>query len=510
MSKKHFIIKGIVVSLMVCSTTSSAFATESENYDLTPDNPNITIIRDSDIETDDITTDSSVSVLGVDGLKHSLDETFGVIRRGDIVSGLPFSDGLTLYSGLNNSSFIEKYNANKAEVIKAVRLAYPNETNGWYDEYIALPIYYNVLSGYEDGSLQPNRPVAVSEVAKIVATAYESAIQSGGYLANNAFNSGSGMWYNNYYNKIAKAFTYKSSKDITPQYMEQNMRRCEVAYVLASVCDDGTLSQYIEKANNGDLSQMAGYVDFTNVVKTEVSLSTEQAHMNAGEIPARFAGAVMYLQAKGIMDGDGAGHINPLDNVTRAEVFKLIQTTCENTPSHTKNKIYGWEVKPSSGSSTQTEEQYVFSLDTVLNPNAPVEYQYKVKDLKVQTGISPEVDLKYVLNGAENPATNQLNKEYTKKIIEMQKNNITINNGKVSIDMLDIMSDYHEIKVMVLYDDGNDIIYRSSVNKGHIDVPGTVSSITVKVIGNRNTVAENKIAGSPNTYYFENGAWSLE
>ena len=127
MSKKHFIIKGIVVPLMVCSMTVSVFATESENYDLTPDNPNITI----NFEEEGITTDSSVSVLGVGGLKHSLDETFGVIRRGGVVSGLPFGSGITLYSGLKNSSFVEQYKANKDEVIKAVRLAYPNETNNW-------------------------------------------------------------------------------------------------------------------------------------------------------------------------------------------------------------------------------------------------------------------------------------------------------------------------------------------------------------------------------------------
>ena len=101
-------------------------------------------------------------------------------------------------------------------------------------------------------------------------------------------------------------------------------------------------------------------------------------------------------------------------------------------------------------------------------------------------------------------------RNYIVNISCRKSNIITINNGKVSIDMLDIVSDYHEIKVMVLYSDGNDIIYRSSENKGHIDVPGTVSSITVKVIGNKNTVAENKIAGSSRTYYFEDGAWSLE
>lgn len=474
MSKKHFIIKGIVVSLMVCSTTLSAFATESENYDLTPDNPNITI----HFEEEDITTESSVSVLGVDGLKHSLDETFGVIRRGNIISGLPFSDGLTLYSGLKNSSFVEQYKANKDEVIKSVRLAYPNETNQWYDEYIALPIYYNVLSGYEDGSLQPNRPVTVSEVAKIVATAYEGAIQSGGYLANNAFNSGSGMWYNNYYNKIAKAFTYKSSRDITPQYMEQNMRRCEVAYVLASVCDDGTLKDYIARASNGDISQMAGYTDFVNVVKAEVSLSTEQAYMNAGQIPSRFAGAVMYLQAKGIMIGDGEGHINPLDNVTRAEVFKLIQTTCENTPSYTKNKFYGWEVKPSSGSSTQTPVQNQMTEETVLNPNAPAELQYKVKDLW-------ESSYKYILNGQANIAEKTLKKEYAERVARSVISTIKVNGDKITLELPDIKSDYHEISVInIVYGPGDTDVFLSSKQSGTITIDKKSGAcIEVRVVG---------------------------
>lgn len=504
MSKKHFIIKGIVVSLMVCSTTLSAFATESENYDLTPDNPNITIIRDSDIETDDITTDSSVSVLGVDGLKHSLDETFGVIRRGDIVSGLPFSDGLTLYSGLNNSSFIEKYNANKAEVIKAVRLAYPNETNGWYDEYIALPIYYNVLSGYEDGSLQPNRPVAVSEVAKIVATAYESAIPSGGYLANNAFNSGSGMWYNNYYNKIAKAFTYKSSKDITPQYMEQNMRRCEVAYVLASVCDDGTLKDYVAKAERGDISQMAGYVDFVNVVKTDVDLSTEQSQMNAGNIPARFAGAVMYLQAKGIMVGDGAGHINPLDNVTRAEVFKLIQTTCQNTASYTKNKFYGWEKLPTSGTVTPQPGQTQMTEQTVLNPNAPAELQYKVKDINVNS-------YDYILDGTANIAKKQLSKAYTQPIVDQVKSTVQFNSGSTTVTVPDLKSDYHEVVVKYYKNVNGNMqgctVYRGSQQSGTITLDGDCYIIQICIEG-RADKATDKAASSYTVFYsIESEAW---
>lgn len=287
--------------------------------------------------------------------------------------------------------------------------------------------------------------------------------------------------------------------------MNSNMRRCEVAYVLASVCDDGTLSQYIEKADNGDLSQMAGYTDFVNVVKTEVSLSTEQAYMNAGQIPSRFAGAVMYLQAKGIMVGDGGAHINPLDNVTRAEVFKLIQTTCENTPSYTKNKFYGWEVKPSSGSSTQQGEQYVFSLETVLNPNAPAELQYKVKDIKV-TGT-----YKYILNGTENVADKMLRKEYVQPIVDKIKESVQFNSGSTTITIPDLKSDYHE--VVIEYSKnvngalGGQTIYRSSQQSGTITLEGDCYLLMIGIEGRKDKTTDTAVSSYTQSYCIEREAW---
>ena len=476
--------------------TVSAFAAETGSYDIVADNPNITIcyavdnsgldtgtvvtpIGGQDIEVGDIQGEVSVSRLGVEGLKHSLDNTFGVTRYNDVAIGVPFNSGHTLYEGLNNKQFMQMYNANKNDVIQAVRDAYPNETNQWYDEYIALPIYYGVLNGYEDGTLQPNRPVAVSEVAKIVATAYESNIKSGGYLNNSAFNKGNGMWYNNYYNKMAKAFTYKSSSKLTPAYMDSNMKRCEVAYVLASVCDDGTLKDYIAKAERGDVSQMAGYVDFVNVVKTDVNLSTEQSQMNAGNIPARFAGAVMYLQAKGIMVGDGAGHINPLDNVTRAEVFKLIQTTCENTASYTKNKFYGWEKLPTSGTVTQQPGQTQMTEQTVLNPNAPAELQYKVSDIK-------ESSYKYIISGEANIAEKTLKNEYTERVARKVASTIKVNGDKIIFELPDIKSDYHEIRVInkVYGAGGSTEVFTSSQNSGTITIDKKAGAeIDVEVVG---------------------------
>ena len=525
MSGKHFIMKRIVVPLLtlilVCGMTISAFAAETGSYDIAAGNPNITIcypvdnsgidtgtivtpIKGQDIEVGDINGEVSVSKLGVEGLKRSLDEIYGVKRYGGIAVGVPFYNGITLYDGLKNQEFLKLYNANKDELIQAVRLAYPNETNQWYDEYIALPIYYGVINGYEDGTLQPNRPVAVSEVAKILATAYESNIPSGGYLNNNAFNNGNGMWYNNYYNKMAKAFTYKSSAGITPQYMQSNMRRCEVAYVLASVCDDGTLKDYIANAERGDISQMSGYVDFVNVVRTDADLSTEQARMNAGEIPARFAGAVMYLQAKGIMVGDGAGHINPLDNVTRAEVFKLIQTTCQNTPSYTKNKFYGWENKPTSGTVTQQPGQTQMTEQTVLNPNAPAELQYKVSDLN-------ESSYKYILNGQANIAEKQLRKEYTQPIVDQIKSTVQFKDGYTEITIPDLKSDYHEV-VIKYYKNVNGnmqgcTVYRGSQQSGTITLDGDCYGIQISVEGRADKASIGAKSSYTVSYSIESEAW---
>ena len=496
MSGKHFFMKKIVVPLltliMVCGMTVSAFAAETGSYDIVADNPNITIcyavdnsgldtgtvvtpIGGQDIEVGDIQGEVSVSKLGVDGLKYSLDQLYGVKRHGDVVYGVPFSEGTTLYKGLKNNTFMKMYNSNKKELIEAVRLAYPNETNQWYDEYIALPIYYGVLNGYEDGTLQPNRPVAVSEVAKIVATAYEGNIHSGGVLRNSNLD---GKWYNNYYNTIAKAFTYKKSTSLTPVYMDSNMRRCEVAYVLANVCDDGTLNEYIAKAEKGDISQMAGYVDFVNIENTQQYLESEQSAMYNGKIPARFAGAVMYLQAKGIMVGDGAGHINPLDNVTRAEVFKLIQTTCQNTSSYTSNKFHGWETR-TTGGKVEGPEQNVMTEETVLNPDAPAELQYKVKDIK-------ESSYKYILNGQANIAEKTLNKEYTERVARIVINSIQVNGNKITFTLPDLKSDYHEISVLnITYGaGGSNELFLSSEKNGTITVDKKEGAeIEVRIVG---------------------------
>jgi len=237
--------------------------------------------------------------------------------------------GKTLYEALSDKSFIKKYEAKKTQLAELTTDMFTDLSEiQWYSEYISLPVYFNVLNGYEDGTLKPNGQVTCAEVAKIVATAYETGITNGGGLENEDMTY---KWYANAYRAVGNIFTYEKSTLMTDAYMNSPMRRCEIAYVLANACNDGTLNQYITKAQTGDLSSMAGYTDFHDVVEVSRDLESEQQLMASGKIPARFAGAIMYLKDKGIMVGDGAGHISPLNTVSRAEVFKLIQETCKAT-----------------------------------------------------------------------------------------------------------------------------------------------------------------------------------
>lgn len=426
--------------------------------------------------------------------------TEGVKNKIDTLMGFSYGAMFALNDALKTNFIISKYNEVKSSVKEVIDDTYKNES-GWWNEYIALPIYFNVLNGYEDGTLKPTQSVKACELVKIVATAYELTIQEVDGLNNADFN---GQWYNKYYNAIAKAFTYPKSTLMTQEYMNSNMRRCEVAYVLASVSDDGTLKDYIAKAERGDISQMAGYVDFVNVVKTDVDLSVEQSQMNAGNIPARFAGAVMYLQDKGIMVGDGAAHINPLDNVTRAEVFKLIQTTCQNTASYTKNKFYGWEKLPTSGTVTYQPGQTQMTEQTVLNPNAPAELQYKVSDINVNS-------YDYILNGKANIAEKQLSKAYTQPIVDQVKSTIQFNSGSTTVTVPDLKSDYHEV-VIKYYKNVNGnmqgcTVYRGSQQSGTITLDGDCYGIQISVEGRADKATDEAASSYTVSYSIESGAW---
>lgn len=267
-----------------------------------------------------------------------------------------------------------------------------------------MPIVTGVISGYPDGTLKPNNAVTSGEFAKMVATSFFTDISSGGTVDNEEW---AGKWYNNYYNIVAKAFPYFNSQFAPVEFMESPMKRSEVAYVLAKIIDSSSLDKYIEAVENGDLSTMSDYTDFAQYVYTgenltnkDISKSTmfhsEWNWESANElrttyniIPNNQAAAIMMLKDLGIMVGDGAGHISPNGNVTRAEVFKLLGESCKATKENIDLNFFGWE---NSGLDFITEEDiknlsWKYEMETILNPEAEKEQQYTLGDLDWGNGL---------------------------------------------------------------------------------------------------------------------------
>lgn len=317
-----------------------------------------------------------------------------------LLSGLTaFADNtdVTLYQYSQSEEAIQEFEKQKPELLEAYKQDFPTES-GWWDEYAIMPIVTGVISGYPDGTLKPNNPVTGGEFAKMVATSFFTDISSGGTVDNEEW---AGKWYNNYYNAVAKAFPYFNSQFAPVEFMESPMKRSEVAYVLAKIIDSSSLDKYIEAVENGDLSTMSDYTDFAQYVYTgenltnkDISKSTmfhsEWNWESANElrttyniIPNNQVAAIMMLKDLGIMVGDGAGHISPNGNVTRAEVFKLLGESCKATKENIDLNFFGWE---NSGLDFITEEDiknlsWKYEMETILNPEAEKEQQYTLGDL---------------------------------------------------------------------------------------------------------------------------------
>ena len=201
---------------------------------------------------------------------------------------------------------------------------YPDVSNvdEWYNDYVILPSHFEVFQ-WDDRGLRPNDTVTAAEAVRAIATAFEGELEPDGE-----------DWYEPYYDAIEQTFPY-GRDEMNEEYMARPITRAEMAYVLAKILDDGSLNSYSE-----NLEIMGVFEDFTNIADIETqNWKTECKYMDEGKIPLRFAGAIAYLYDKGIMTGDGHGHINPLAPVTRAEVLTLIQKACQADCGYTKGKF---------------------------------------------------------------------------------------------------------------------------------------------------------------------------
>lgn len=385
------------------------------------------------------------------------------------------SVGYTLYQYSQVEEAIQAFESTKPELLEAYKQDFPTES-GWWDEYAIMPILTGVISGYPDGTIKPNNPVTGGEFAKMIATAFEGYIPSGGSLDNKSFD---GKWYNNYYNVMAKAFPYNSSQLMQVEFMESPMVRAEVAYVIAKIIDSEGLEAYINKVQNNDFSTMGEYSDFSQHVWTsdeyfapngryEVVASYYSSRAKKmfehGYIPMEQGAAIMLLKDRGIMVGDGAGHISPMGNVTRAEIFKLITECCKATKDYTKHKFLGWE---NWGRDFYTDAEskalpWVYSLDQVINPEAEEKYQYTFGDLKWgDTTKSYEKSNQHlVMSGQHNRYNNTeiyqrlLSDELSKKLVDEVFYSYSKDGNIIKIYIPDLKSKYHQISVSFHHDNG--------------------------------------------------------
>lgn len=404
--------------------------------------------------------------------------------------------GHTLYQYSQSEEMVQWFEENKSELLEEHKKKYPTES-GWWDEYAVMPSLTGVISGYPDGTLKPNNPVTGGEFAKMVATAFEGYIPSGGRLDSKFFD---GKWYNNYYNAIAKAFPYYYSDTLygnlstkayseTLNFMELPIKRSEVAYVLASIIDKDSLKGYINKVKVNDLSTMSDYVDFSQHIFRGKQFIDSEGHTTDlmdwkwifvnelrslhGLMPQNQAAAIMMLKDLGIMVGDGAGHISPLGNVTRAEIFKLLNECCKATKDYTSLKFFGWEY---AGYDFFTKEElkalpWVYTMETVINPEAEEKYQYTFGDIR--WGNSDSYKKNEVMTGRHNTASHfteifqqYLSIDFEKKLVDEVLNSITYENGIVKVYIPPFISDYHEIVVRYMIDNASMAVLNSTDNIG--------------------------------------------
>lgn len=456
--------------------------------------------------------------------------------------------GYTLYQYSQGEEAIQEFEKQKPELLEAYKQDFPTES-GWWDEYAIMPILTGVISGYPDGTIKPNNPVTGGEFAKMVATAFEGYIPSGGRLDNDKLE---GKWYNNYYNAMAKAYPYPTSdalgdsriidrQVIVKYFTDEPIRRSEVAYVLAKIIDSDSLDAYIKKVKYGDLSSMAGYVDFSQHIFTGTKYigydgysrnfrewlysDVNQLREFHSLMPQNQAAAIMMLKDLGIMVGDGAGHISPLGNVTRAEIFKLINECCRATKDYKSLKFFGWEY---AGYDFFTSEElkalpWVYTMETVINPEAEEKYQYTFGDLEWSdlSLAHNERRQNEVMTGRHNITSHftetsqqKIKTEFIKNVIDEVKNSVKVENGIIKFYIPPFLSKHHEIRVV--YQVGSDTqTFNSTYNVGWNEVnfntdKSSINELRIECVGKLSWYDEYKSIYYAFFDYVNNTQWSGE
>lgn len=468
MRGKHLRIKKTVIPCVVAAfmllgnfTNVLAFGEFTGNVNVETSNVDEVIVTRVEPENNSSSSTELYKQTNFGAMREHLETQFGIITsRTGVKVGVLYQnkDG----KADNSPSYFEALGNKETQTVYTEKIneikEIANETfddvssDDWFAANIPLAVYYTVLNGYDDMTFRGNSNITVAEISKVLAVACEGSDMDTSELSLAGLGT---TWYNRYFNTISKAMPYTTSTEVTNDYMNKSMTRAEIAYTVAKIFDSGRgeLQAYIDKANSGDVSGYFNDLSGDTVAVSEGTLDNEQWLMSDNKIPARFVGAIMYLKDKGIMLGDDAGNCNALSGVTRAEAVALVERIALKGVNYQSGQFTGVANENGSSVVDPGEQQPVskYTLDTVLNPDAPIEYQYKVSDLEDCS------TRRAVLNGSDKVAQTMLGLDYSQRIVDEVKNSVKYENGIVTFTLPDIKSDYHEIAVRlsVSYKDDN-------------------------------------------------------
>lgn len=359
------------------------------------------------------------------------------------------------FEALGNTETQQVYEQRISEVKQIANETFNDvSSDDWFAGNIPLAVYYTVLNGYNDMTFRGSNNITVAEISKVMAVACEGSDMDTSAMSLPGLGE---QWYNRYFDMISKVMPYTTSSEVTNEYMNKAMSRAEIAYAVAEIYDNGRneLQAYIDRANSGDVEGYFNDLSRDNVCVSEGTLDNEQWLIGSGKVPARFAGAIMYLKDKGIMLGDDLGNSNALSGVTRAEAIALTERIAFKGVNYKSGEFKGTDSSSSSsgssGSSGEVTQSSKYTLDTVLNPDAPEKYQYKVSDLE-EWGTPRNSILKGVYDdervGSELAQT-MMGLDYSKRVIDEVKDSVKYENGIVTFTLPDIKSDYHQVGVRI-------------------------------------------------------------
>ena len=208
-----------------------------------------------------------------------------------------------------------------------------SDTSGhWAENTINKWKENGIISGYPDGTFQPDNPVTRAELAKIVTLAFDLQENEFVYNENDIDNS---AWYYQYLQRAAKyipVYALPVGYENNIPYVDNNdensfLPECYASMHVAEALVE--IKKEKEKLN----------IEIPSILEVKSSINDtfkdgdyENLYAMHGTIPKNVQRMFEYTwlaKELDIMQGDTNGYFRPYDNVTRAELLTMIDRILE-------------------------------------------------------------------------------------------------------------------------------------------------------------------------------------